>query len=149
MAKIIQYQLFFPNPPEVVWEYITNAELLAQWMMPNDLRPVVGHEFQFRAKPMPDMDFDGVFYCKVLEVKPFETLSYSWDFGPGNGTLTTSVVIWELTQKDAGTELRLTHRGFEGVNFMAMFNSMNDGWLKLMERLHRTINPETDGTAKA
>jgi uncharacterized protein YndB with AHSA1/START domain len=149
MAKIIQHQIFYPNPPELVWDYLTVPELIAQWLMPTDFSPTVGHEFKFTAKPMPDMDFDGVFHCKVLEVEPFKKLSYSWDFGPGDGTQTKSVVNWTLTAKDNGTELLLIHRGFEGVNFLEMFNSMSKGWLELITKLARIINPETDGTAKA
>ena len=94
MAKIIKHELFFPKPPEVVWEYLTQPELIALWLMPNDFLPVLGHEFQFTTKPMPDLDLDGIFYCKVLEIIPFKKLSYSWKFGPGNGVLHDSVVNW-------------------------------------------------------
>lgn len=150
MAKYIQHQLFYPHPPELVWEYITDADLLAQWIMKNDFKPIVGHEFNFIAKPMPDMDFDGIFYCKVLEVVPYKKLSYSWNFGPGPGEpVTESVVNWTLTPKDNGTELLLQHRDFKGTNFMAMFDSMNKGWLELINKMLKTINAATDGTTKA
>lgn len=99
MAKIIQYQLFFPHPPELVWEYITTPELIAQWLMPGDVKPVVGHEFQLTSFPMPDMQFDGVFYCKVTEVVPFKKFAYSWKFGPGDGTLNSSVVTGHWKKK--------------------------------------------------
>jgi ATP-dependent Clp protease, protease subunit len=31
-----------PDPPEKVWRALTEAHLLAAWLMPNDLRPAVG-----------------------------------------------------------------------------------------------------------
>lgn len=150
MAKMIQHQFFYPHPPELVWEYMTTAELIAQWMMKNDFKPEVGHKFQFTAKPMPEMDFDGNIYCQVLELTPFKKLSYSWKFGPGDGApQTESIVHWTLTAKENGTELLLQHRDFKGLNFSAMFDSMNKGWQVLMEKILQTINAATDGTAKA
>jgi len=78
MAKIIKHQFFYPHPTETVWEYLTNPELMAQWLMKNDFQPIVGHDFQLRTGPILSLDFDGIFYCKVLEIVPFKKLSYSW-----------------------------------------------------------------------
>lgn len=148
MAKIIQHNFFYPHPPEVVWDYLTKPELMAQWLMASNFEPIAGHEFQMKAGPMPSLNFDGNFYCKVLEVSPFETLSYSWKFGPGDGTLTDSVVIWTLSEKENGTELLLIHRGFKGENFMAMFDSMNEGWAKHPQKILKLIEEATNGKTK-
>ena len=149
MAKIIQHQLFYPHPPAVVWEFLTDQELISQWLMPGDLKPVLGHEFQLKAKPMPEMDFDGIFYCKILEVIPFKKLSYSWKFRPGNGELSNSTVNWMLTEKDNGTELLLVHRDFADSVNPLMFSSMEKGWLVLINKMLQIINAEKDGTAQA
>jgi uncharacterized protein YndB with AHSA1/START domain len=146
MAKIIQYQLFFPHKPAAVWDYITKPELIAQWLMPSNFKPVVGHEFQLNAPAMPEMDFDGVFYCKVLEVVPHQKLSYSWKFGPGDGTLNNSVVIWLLTEKDNGTELLMKHNEFEGANFLTMFDSMSKGWPQHISKIFTFLEPTANGT---
>ncbi len=148
MAKIIKHQLFFPHPPAVVWEYLTDADLMALWLMKNDFMPVLGHEFQFRINPMPQLDFDGVIYCKVLAIEPFKTLSYSWQFGPGNGELIDSTVNWTLNEKDNGTEIELVHRGFAGVG-VPMFDALNGGWLSNMKKMLIRINEKIDGTAQA
>ncbi|WP_214072151.1 SRPBCC domain-containing protein [Mucilaginibacter sp. dw_454] len=140
MAKIIQHQFSFPNPPEVVWEYLTDANLIAKWLMPGNFLPIVGHEFKLSAPVMPEMGFDGNIYCKVLVVEPFSSLCYSWKFGPGDGTSTTSVVNWTLTSKDGGTDLLLVHCGFEGQNFIDMFNSMNEGWPKHVGQILQILN---------
>jgi len=149
MAKIIQHQIFYPNPAADVWDYLTDPELMKQWLMPTDFKPVLGHKFTFTAKPMADFDFDGIFHCKVLEVVPFKKLSYSWDFGPGNGFLNRSEVHWTLTEKDNGTDLLLIHRGAEGSEMLPIFDAMDKGWLGNINKINKLLNPETDGTAKA
>jgi uncharacterized protein YndB with AHSA1/START domain len=149
MAKIIKYDLFFPNPPADVWEYITDPELIAQWLMKSNFKPVVGHEFEMRASPMPEMNFDGIFHCKVLEVEPPKRLSYSWQFGPGDGTVNNSVVNWTLTPLNNGTQLELIHRGFEGASFMDMFSSMSEGWIQHIQKIKTLLNPDQDARTKA
>jgi len=147
MAKSIQHKLFFSYPPEVVWEYLTKTELLALWLMECDIQPVVGHDFQFRTKPIPALNFDGNIYCKVLEVISPKKLSYSWKGGPGKGQVTfDSIVVWTLHQKDNGTELSLDHSGFTDLTDINMYNAMNEGWLKNMQKIPVLINAATHGT---
>jgi len=146
----IKHQYFFPNPPEIVWEYLTNAELMELWLMKNDFHPLVGHEFQFRTGPLPNMNFDGVVYCKVLEIVPFEKLSYSWKGGPGEGKITLdSVVVWTLQRKDNGTELLLDHSGFNEATNAIMFAAMNNGWISNIRKIDSLINTKQNGTTNA
>ena len=49
MQKEIKHSWFFSHPAETIWEYLTNSELLSQWLMKNDFKPVVGQKFMFRA----------------------------------------------------------------------------------------------------
>jgi len=141
MTRVIKHQYFFPHPPATVWEYLTKSELMAQWLMKNDFKPVVGHEFQFRTNPLPKMEFDGVVYCKVLEVIPAKKLSYSWKGGPGQGNITLdSVVVWTLTPVDNGTELVLDHSGFTETVNLNMYNAMNEGWRKNIHTIAEHLN---------
>jgi uncharacterized protein YndB with AHSA1/START domain len=150
MATSIKHQLFFPHPPEAVWEYLTNAELMELWLMKNDFQPVIGHDFQFRTNPHPDVDFDGIVYCKVLEIVPFKRLSYSWKLGPGDGTTNIdSVVRWELHPKDKGTELLLDHSDFAIMENLGIVNSMREGWLKNMHKIAERLNVAQHGTTNA
>lgn len=149
MAASISHQFFFPHPPEAVWEYLTNAELMELWLMKSNFQPTIGHEFQFRTNPKADFDFDGIFYCKVLEIAPFEKLSYAWKCGPGDGTFNiNSVVNWKLQPKNNGTELLLEHNGFAIMNNLMLFNSMQEGWLKNIHKIAQRIN-ERYGTTNA
>lgn len=70
MKRDIIHRFSFDHPPEIVWEYLTDSNLLAQWLMPNDFKPVVGHKFQFKTKPKTRFRFDGTVYCEVLEIIP-------------------------------------------------------------------------------
>ena len=148
MNRSIRHKFFYPHPPEVVWDYLTKSELIAQWLMPNDFQPIVGFDFQFKVKPMPDFNFDGVLYCKVLVVVPFKKLSYSWKGGPGDGRLTLDTIVeWKLQPKDNGTELLLDHSGFmEDVN---LYSLMDQGWLKNMQKITELVNKAKHGSTSA
>ena len=146
MSKSINHQLFFPHPPAAVWEYLTQPELMELWLMKNDFKPVVGHDFQFRIGPKPDLDFDGIVYCTAIEVVPFKKLSYSWKLGPGDGTVNIdSVVRWELLPKDNGTQLILEHSNFKVLENLPMFDGMTKGWLTNMNKIAAHLNTTSRG----
>lgn len=140
MEKSITHQWFFPYSPETVWEYLTQPELLAQWLMENNFLPVVGHRFQFKTKPKIKLGFDGNISCEVLEVIPCKRLSYSWKGGMGSEKISLdSIVTWTLTPKDNGTELLLEHTGFRGLKNYIPWLVMTKGWLKIGKRLWKHI----------
>ena len=122
MNIVVDYDL--PGPPAKVWRALTDAKLLASWLMENDLQPVLGYKFEFKAPPIGD--WDGTVRCQVLEVIENEKLSYSWRGGSGKNALDT-VVTWTLTPHGAGTRLHLEHAGFtEGATFA--YTMMGKGW---------------------
>ena len=146
MAASIKHQLFFPHPPAAVWEFLTDAGLMELWLMKSDFMPIEGHEFQFRNKPVPQLDFDGIVYCKVLEVVPFKKLSYTWKLGPGDGTINVdSIVRWELQEKDNGTELLLVHGNFTVLENAGVFEAMNKGWLDNIHKIAERLNAQQNG----
>jgi uncharacterized protein YndB with AHSA1/START domain len=150
MNTSIRQQFFYAHPPEAVWDYLTKAELISQWLMKNDFQPILGHEFQFRTNPLPKFDFDGIAYCKVLEIVPFKKLSYSWKGGPGNGQMSLdSVVVWTLVEKNNGTELQLEHSGFKDIENFAIYTAMTDGWMRNIQKIAELLNTAKHGTAKA
>lgn len=141
MKKIIRHEFFFSHPIETVWEYLTKPELMEQWLMKNDFQPTVGADFQFRTGPIPSLDFDGIFYCRVLEIIPFKKLSYSWKSGPGGGDTTLdSVVIWKLEPKDKGTNLLLEHSGFARKENLNFYNGLLHGWLEKLQNIDKLLN---------
>ncbi|UAY50890.1 SRPBCC family protein [Ferruginibacter albus] len=121
MQKEIKHTWYFNQSPEEVWQYLTNRDLLEQWMMKNDFEPVVGHKFTFHCHHEV--------YCEVLEVKPYSKLSYSWRFASvEDDKRMDSKVVWTLTPIADGTELLIVHDGF---TLLGDFISHNKGWTAL------------------
>lgn len=129
-TQSIEFECEIPHPPEKVWRALTESGLVAAWLMENDLRPVVGHRFTFRARPMPG--WDGICYCEVLEALAPERLSYSWCGGSTDlekyGASLDTIVTWTLEKTSSGgTLLRLVHSGFTAKNSFA-YDVMSKGW---------------------
>jgi uncharacterized protein YndB with AHSA1/START domain len=147
MQKEIKNEWIYEQSPKEVWEYLTQAELIALWLMPNNFKPMLGHEFQFQTKPIPSLDLDGIFHCEVLEIIPFQKLAYSWKGGSGNGVFTLDTVVeWSLEKYGNGTKLFLKQWGFKEAN-LAIFTAMTNGWhqniLKMINLLNATHNDTT------
>jgi uncharacterized protein YndB with AHSA1/START domain len=140
-TRAIVVERTLPHPPEKVWRALTRAELISQWLMPNDFQPEVGHRFTFKTRPMGD--WDGVVHCEVLEARAPERLRYSWVGGDASSRL-DSVVTWTLTPAGAGTHLRMEHAGFRPENEMA-FAAMSPGWFRIMERIGQVIAADDAG----
>jgi len=150
MTRSIKHHFFYPHPPETVWEFLTNPELMEQWLMKNDFQPIVGLDFQFRTKPIPGLDFDGIFYCKVLEIVPFKKLSYSWKSGPGDGKITLeSIVVWKLQPTEKGTELFLEHSGFSKEENLDFYNGLMHGWLEKFQKIAELLKAASHDNANA
>ncbi|MDB4926414.1 SRPBCC domain-containing protein [Mucilaginibacter sp.] len=150
MAKVIKHQYFFSHPVETVWEYLTNSELMGQWLMKNDFLPIIGHEFQFSTGAKANLNFDGIFYCKVLEIEPLRKLAYSWNCGPGESKINLeSVVTWQLEARENGTEVFLDHRGFNQEENLDMYHGLLHGWLEKFQNIDKLLNANAHGHTNA
>lgn len=104
----IHVDQFLPHRRARVWEALTDPDLLARWLMPNDFKPALGHRFTFRSEPIPASDFDGVVHCEVLDIEPERLLRIRWCGGRLDSTVT-----WRLEPEGSGTRLFLEHAGFD------------------------------------
>lgn len=134
--EIVQEDVL-PHVREVVWKALTDGTLIGQWLMPNDLQPIVGRRFTFRTKPVGN--WDGVVHCEVLEIEPYARLVYSWKGGTDDnaayGARLDSLVTWTLTPVEGGTRLRLVHSGFRSPGNDFAFDAMNGGWARVLQRI--------------
>lgn len=138
MQKEIQKTWFYKQSPQEVWEYLTKPELIEQWLMKNDFKPVVGHKFRFTFIPKNESNYAGVVDCEVLDLKLFTKLSYSWNGRTKDGSRTfNSIVVWTLIPKDNGTELQLSHNGFSMLEDMLTHTT---GWDNCLKRFEELIN---------
>jgi len=126
----------FPHPPEKVWRAVTQRELLADWMMPNDFQPVVGHKFKFTAQPVAN--WDGVVAGEVLEAQPHTRLAYRWAVGGTSpGALVTAVTL-TLTPTATGTHLRMEQSGFRPDQERNL-QGAKYGWQKFLGGLDQVL----------
>jgi uncharacterized protein YndB with AHSA1/START domain len=116
-------------PPEKLWRALTQPHLIAEWLMQNDFRPVVGHKFTLRRQPRPDVSI--AIDCEVLEIDPGRELSYSWAaFG------FESTVTFTLTPTGTGTRLRMEQSGFRPEQKQA-YGGARHGWQQFFEKLQQ------------
>jgi uncharacterized protein YndB with AHSA1/START domain len=120
-----------PHSAEKVWRALTESGLLAQWMMKNDFKPVVGHRFQFRADPVDNWNV--VLDCKVLAVDPPLRLSYIWSPSPDGPQM---VVLLTLTATAGGTHLRMEQSGIPDERGKAWADF---SWQKYLGDLERVL----------
>lgn len=127
----IEVDQFVARPVQRVWQALTDPDLLARWLMPNDFKPVVGHQFTFRTEPVPQHGFDGIVYCQVLALDPPQLLRISWR----GGTLDTTVT-WRLVPEGTGTRLLITHDGFDDTDpaQQAAMKILGGGWQRHLAR---------------
>ena len=125
-ARSVTVEREFPFPPEKIWRALTQPHLIEEWLMKNDFKPVVGHRFDLRA------DWGSV-DCRVLEVEPNKTLSYTWAaFG------LESVVTWTLTRTSSGTHLRMEQSGFRPDQQQA-YQGAQYGWQQFFGKLEQVL----------
>jgi uncharacterized protein YndB with AHSA1/START domain len=73
---------YLPHPPARVWKALTDPDLMARWLMPNDFKLAIGHDFTFRATPIPQAGFGGIGHGTVLEFVE-EKMNPARAAGPG------------------------------------------------------------------
>jgi uncharacterized protein YndB with AHSA1/START domain len=130
-ARSLVIEKELPHPPQKVWRALTQGALIKDWLMDNDLEPVVGHRFNFRSTPMPN--WDGVIDCEVLDVEPDKRLCYSW-----NALGLESVVVWTLVATSGGTLVRMEQSGFR-PDQEANYQGAKYGWQRFIGGLERVV----------
>lgn len=115
-----------PFPPEKIWRALTQPHLIEEWLMKSDFEPAVDHRFSFRA------DW-GAVDCRVLEIEPNRTLSYTWS---AHGL--ESIVTWTLTPTGVGTRLRMEQSGFRPDQEQA-YQGARFGWPRFFDKLEQAL----------
>ena len=121
----------YPYTVEQVWEALTDPTALAEWLMPGDFKPVVGHRVRFRCEPRDE--FDGIVDVEVLEADRPRRLSYSWKTCDMRTPTTVTYILSALP--GGQTRLRLEHTGFAGDNGLRTHPLFKQGWGHKLEAL--------------
>ncbi|ESX00419.1 ATPase [Mesorhizobium sp. LSJC268A00] len=122
----LAFECDLPDAPEKVWRALTVPELLAEWMMPNDIKPETGSRFAFAGPEKP-------IECEVLDAEPGRLLRYSWRERSGDADREEleSIVTFTLARTvSGGTHLRIVHDGFVLTPAVAMAGAGCRLWLR-------------------
>lgn len=129
LSVIVEREI--PHPPEKIWRALTQPHLIEEWLMTNDFAPLVGHRFNLRRSPRPDVNI--VVDCQVLVIEPNKTLSYTW-----SALDLESVVTWTLTPTSTGTHLRMEQSGFRPDQKQA-YGGAKGGWQQFFGKLEQVL----------
>jgi uncharacterized protein YndB with AHSA1/START domain len=115
VSDAVVFECDLPEPREKVWRALTQKELLAAWLLPNNIRPEVGAKFQL--EPATN--------CEVLEAEPGRKLRWRQrepsDAIPSD-YMVESFFSFELADlPGGGTRLRVVHDGFATVATVVRF----------------------------
>ncbi len=116
-AEPVTREAEYPQAPERVWEALTEAGALSDWMLPTrDFAPEPGRRFTFE-DPAGEPAVQG----EVREAEPARRLVYTWRAAPH---LPEGRVTWTLEPTErGGTRLRIVHepivREVGGTTFCA------------------------------
>jgi uncharacterized protein YndB with AHSA1/START domain len=132
---------FLPHPPEKVWRAITEPDLIAKWLMPNDFRLEIGHTFTFQGFPIPAAGFGGTGHSEVLAFEPEKMLRIAWRAAPEDLSDLDSTVTFTLEPEGAGTRLFLLHDGFnpDDPYQAAGHRIMSGGWVGVLAEISKVI----------
>jgi uncharacterized protein YndB with AHSA1/START domain len=160
LARTVRIVRRYAQPRAQVWRALTDAEQLGRWFMPNDFQPELERDFTFRMKPQ--RGWDGVTWCRVLELEPERRLAYSYrGQATGEKTLACAGVRSETAKQAArgifteldtvlrftlddepggGTRLTLEHAGFAGLKLVLVSLVMGMGYRRsVLPRLARLL----------
>jgi uncharacterized protein YndB with AHSA1/START domain len=101
----LAYDEFLPHPIDAVWEKLTDAASIGEWLMTTpDFEPKPGARFRLKTQSLSG---DGWIKAEVLELEPPQRMVWAWAGDDGSST----TVTFELSAVEGGTRLRLTHVG--------------------------------------
>jgi uncharacterized protein YndB with AHSA1/START domain len=124
----VLYEVRFAHPVERVWNAIADRDALAQWLMPNDFEPRVGHRFHFDAGPPR-----GLVDAEVLELDPPRRIRLRWMI---DGVATTVTIT--LRGDGDGTIVHLEHADLP-TDPRPKFDS---GWVEKLDDLAMVLEGE-------
>jgi uncharacterized protein YndB with AHSA1/START domain len=156
-GRSFRFERSLPAGPELVWRYLTEAALLAQWWTPDDLRVSA---LVFEARPggrivheyrdIDDRDGTDVVAGRaegvVDEVRPADRLAYRLSPSlPGGGAAFTAHVAYDLRSTGTGTSLdvgfRITDSTIDAADFIA---GIEIGFGQSLDNLAAALAATTD-----
>jgi uncharacterized protein YndB with AHSA1/START domain len=102
-SRSISFEYDLPEPVEKVWRALTTPEIVAEWLLPNDLRAEEGTGFSLHTPDAEPID------CEVIAIEERRSIRLRWrDEEARRGGL-DSTVTFEVGATEGGTHLRIVH----------------------------------------
>lgn len=126
----------FDAAPARVFDALTRPDLLAQWFAPSDELTVVVDRFEEKVGGSYRIEMrhqKGDVHTAIGEIREIDRpnrLVYTWKWE--GGEMPDTLVTWELSADEAGTELVLTHEQFPNEEAKEQHEQ---GWTAMMPRL--------------
>ncbi len=131
IAKPFVLERIFDAPVNLVWQAITQRELMKQWYFDlAEFKAEVGFQFEFPGGPSPEKQY--IHCCEVTEVVFEKKLTYSWAYKGYEGK---SFLTFELWPENEKTKLVLTHANIEtfpSSNPDFALHNFEGGWNHIM-----------------
>jgi uncharacterized protein YndB with AHSA1/START domain len=127
-VKLVEREVFIDAPPARVYELLTDAELLIEWMAPEaSVEARVGGQIRWR-----HLNGDSVI-GNFVELVPARRVvfTYGWDRPDVDVPPGSTTVEIDLRPAHGGTQLKLVHRGLAGP----MADAHAGGWSNYLARL--------------
>ena len=128
MKPEIAISKVFDAEKSLVWQAITQKELMKQWYFDlEEFKPEVGFKFEFKGGHEDGIQYNHL--CEITEVEFEKKLTYSWKYEGYEGI---SFVTFLLTEEEEGkTRLDFTHKGissFPSDNPDFAIHNFEAGW---------------------
>lgn len=136
MKREVRLEAVYPHPPERVWQALTDRNALAQWLLPNDFEPRLGHRFRLRDRKRRDKTVS----CEVIELDAPNRLAYTWRTEADEPP---TLVSWTLEPVEDGTRVRIEHIGMEEVRASATPTNACPMWESALSRLRTLLTGQT------
>jgi uncharacterized protein YndB with AHSA1/START domain len=123
----VKLEFELAHPPERVWRALTDARVLGEWFMPNDLQPTEGARFTLDPGTLPG--FLGAITGEITELVAPRRLVMLWQ-----GEKLHTKVSWELDPEDGGCALRVVQTGFVGAPAAIRQRALRATYVRLFEQ---------------
>ena len=140
------YKVTIQAPPEKVWQALTDSEYTTRFWYGSAVSSewTVGADYRFTTP-----DGSRVFiHGKVLEAdrprRLVQTYNTTW---PPFDTERETTMTWELEPHDGGTQLTLTHEGFQEGS--KLYEQLKQGWADILDGLKAVLETGRPAAASA
>ena len=127
----IEKTVHLAAPKSQVWEFLTKAELIAQWFNAPRKDLTLGEDFELAERDTGEV----LCWGKVLEMSPTDFMAWDFTVGPANGHM--SRVEWHLSDAHNGTALTLRHSGLpQTEDGFGLILALDKGWHGFLNALY-------------